>query len=280
MTMLRVALVQMTASDDPAQNLRDMTAQVRKAAAGGAGFVATPEVSNIISGSRSHQQAVLHRQADDPTLAGMRALAAELSVWVLLGSLALKTGDADGRFANRSLLIGPDGAIVAQYDKIHMFDVDLDEGESYRESRHFRPGQRAVLARTPFGALGMTICYDLRFARLFRMLAQAGAALISVPAAFTVPTGRAHWHALLRARAIETGCFILAPAQCGQHVDRQTYGHSLVVDPWGQVIAQAGEEPGVTFADLDLSLVAKARGKVPALHHDPRIEPPHDDAQQ
>jgi deaminated glutathione amidase len=216
----------------------------------------------------------LQTEADDPTLAGLRATAADLGIWLAIGSLALKTGDADGRFANRSVLINATGGIVARYDKIHMFDVDLGGPESYRESAAFRPGDRAVVADTPLGRIGLTVCYDLRFPHLHRALAQAGADLILQPAAFTVPTGRAHWQVLLRARAIETGCFVLAAAQTGSHPrsvegpERQTWGHSLAIGPWGEVLADAGTAPGVTFVDLDMAQVAAARAKVPSLRHD------------
>jgi len=270
---MRAALIQLTASDDPAANLVQTRAFLAEAAAQGADFILTPEVSNCLSTSRSHQTAVLRDQASDETLASLRADAAALGVWLLIGSLALKTGDADGRFANRSFLIGPDGGIAAQYDKIHMFDVDIDAGETYRESDGYRPGARAVLADTPLGRIGMTICYDMRFAALYRKLAQAGAQILTVPAAFSPVTGAAHWQTLLRARAIETGCFVLAPAQTGTHAatrgkSRQTHGHSLAVAPWGEVLADAGTAPGVTLVDLDLGQVNLARGRVPSLSHD------------
>lgn len=266
---LHSALIQLTSGDDPATNLPVTESYIREAHKGGASFVLTPETTNIISFSTSHQQQVLQTQASDQTLARLRLLADELSIWLLIGSLALKSGDADGRFVNRSFLIGPDGGIIAWYDKIHMFDVQLGNGESYHESRQFQPGNRAVLGQTGFGKIGLTICYDLRFPHLHRALAKAGAAIITSPAAFTVPTGQAHWQVLLQARAIETGCFILAPAQCGTHDNgRKTYGHSIAIDPWGKVIAQAQNTAGVTFAKLDLSLVANARSKIPALTHD------------
>ena len=201
-------------------------------------------------------------------------------MWLLIGSLALKTQDADGRFANRSFVIAPDGAVVARYDKIHMFDVTVSATEIYRESAGYRPGGRAVLAQIPWGALGMTVCYDVRFAYLYRDLAKAGAQVLSVPAAFNHITGAAHWEVLLRARAIETGCYVLAPAQTGFHPEtsggkgRRTHGHSLIVAPWGEVLADAGTEPGVVLADLDLEEVARARGRVPSLKHDRRYIPP------
>lgn len=267
---MRAALIQLTASDDPGENLPATEAALRRAAADGADFAATPEMTNMISSDRAHQMAVARPETEDPTLARLRALAVELGLWVLIGSLAVQPDDDPDRLANRSFLIGPDGGVVARYDKIHMFDVSVGEGEAYRESATYRPGTRAVVAHTPFARLGMTVCYDLRFPALFRSLAQAGAQVICVPAAFTVPTGQAHWHVLLRARAIETGAFILAPAQTGTHParsgpGRRTFGHSLAVGPWGEVVADAGTGPGVTIVDLDLDRVAEVRGRIPAL---------------
>ena len=270
---MRAGLVQLTVGDDPALNLPDTVARVRAAVAGGADFVLTPECTNGLSSNRARQQQVFRHEADDPTLAALRDEAARAGVWLLVGSLGLLTGDADGRFANRSFLVGPDGAIAARYDKIHMFDVNVSETEVYRESSGYRPGAAAVVAQTPFGRVGMTVCYDVRFARLYRTLAQAGADIITVPAAFNHITGAAHWEVLLRARAIETGCFVLAPAQTGFHPEqggkgRRTHGHSLVIAPWGEVLADAGDEPGVTFAEIDLAEVARARARVPSLSHD------------
>ncbi len=270
---MRAGLVQLTASDLPHENLPVTEARVREAAAAGAELVLTPEVTNIVSTSRTHQRAHLHHEADDPTLARLRTVAAELEVWLLIGSLALRTDDPEGRFANRSLLVTPGGEIAARYDKIHMFDVDISETESYRESSGFRPGDRMVLAETPWGGLGMTVCYDMRFPHLYRDLAKAGARILSVPAAFSPVTGAAHWETLLRARAIETGCFVLAPAQTGQHAAsrgkaRETHGHSLAVGPWGEVLADGGTAPGVTFVDLDMDAVDRARRRVPAIGHD------------
>ena len=277
MSRLRVGLVQLTAGDDPAANAAKLEKLVNEAADGGAGFVLTPEVSNIISSSRSHQTNVLATEAEDKTLQKMRALAKARGVWLLLGSLALKSGGPDQRFLNRSFLIAPDGEVTDYYDKIHMFDVKLGNGEHYRESAQFQPGDRAVLANTAIGKIGLTICYDLRFPHLYRALAKAGAEIITIPAAFTVPTGKAHWHTLLKARAIETSCFILAPAQTGQHsAKRATFGHSLVVSPWGEVLADAGTGEGVTFADLDLKLVAEARAQIPSLTHDRGFTAPHE----
>ncbi len=272
--ILRIALAQLTASDDPAANLPATEAAIRAAAAGGARFVLTPEATNIISANRARQQALTHAQDADPTLARLRTVAAELGVWLLIGSLLVKTDDPDGRLANRSFLIDDAGAVRARYDKIHLFDVAVDPANTHRESAAIRPGDRAVVAETPWGGVGMTVCYDMRFPALYRALAQAGAAILTVPAAFTAPTGRAHWETLLRARAIETGCFVLAPAQCGVHPAaagekaRETWGHSLAVDPWGAVLADCGAAPGVTLIDLDLDAVAQARARIPALRHD------------
>lgn len=273
MTPMKTALLQITSSDDPTANLCMVERMVRQAAGQGAGFVLTPEVTNCVSLSRTRQQAVLHTQSDDPTLARLRDVAAELGVWLSIGSLALKTDDADGRFANRGFVIGPDGAIKAWYDKIHMFDVTLSGAESYQESRGYRPGDRAVTCDTPFGRLGLSICYDLRFPHLFRGLAQAGADILLIPAAFAPATGTAHWEPLLRARAIETGAFVLAAAQTGHHPTtqgrpRQTHGHSMAISPWGAVLADAGTAPGITMVDLDPALVKDARNKIPSLTHD------------
>ena len=276
---MRIALVQLTVGDDPAANLPETVAHIRAAAAAGAGFILTPECTNALSSSRERQRALFHPEETDPTLAALRAEAARASVWLLIGSLGLLTHDADGRFANRSFLIGPDGAIVARYDKIHMFDVNVSETEVYRESSGYRPGTKAVLAQTPFGSVGMTVCYDLRFPQLYRRLAQAGAQILTVPAAFNHLTGAAHWEVLLRARAIETGCFVLAPAQTGFHPEkngkgRRTHGHSMVVAPWGEVLADAGTDQGITLVDLDLGQVAAARARVPSLQHDRAFDGP------
>lgn len=260
----------------PAENLPVILDMMREAKAGGAEFILTPEVTNCISNSRSHQREVLQHEAEDQTLAAMRAEAKALGVWLLIGSLGLKTNDADGRFANRSFMINPDGEFIARYDKIHMFDVAIDERETFRESAGYRPGTEAVLAETDFGNVGMTICYDLRFPQLHRKLTHAGATILTSPAAFSPVSGAAHWHVLLRARAIETGCFVLAPAQCGDHqvsrgAPRTTYGHSLVIAPWGEVLADGGTAPGVVFADLELSAIEAARGRIPTLTHDVEI---------
>ncbi len=276
---MRAGLVQLNVGDDPAVNLPVTVDLVRRAVAGGASFVLTPECTNALSGNRAHQRSVLRHEADDPTLAALRDEVARAGIWLLIGSLGVLTHDADGRFANRSFLIGPDGEIAARYDKIHMFDVNVSETEIYRESAGYRPGAAAVLADAGFAKIGMTVCYDLRFAHLFRTLAQAGAQILTVPAAFNHITGAAHWEVLLRARAIETGCFVLAPAQTGFHAEtggkgRRTFGHSLAIAPWGEVLADAGTEPGVTLVDLDLSQVATARARVPSLSHDSEFTGP------
>lgn len=270
---MKTALIQLCSGDDPAANLPVTAALINQAAANGAGFVLTPEVTNCVSNSHAQQEMVLRREREDLTLAALRDLAAQRGIWLLIGSLAIKTNDADGRFANRSYLIGPDGRIVARYDKIHMFDVTLSEAETYRESAGYRPGTAAVLAQMPFGGLGMSICYDLRFPQLYRALAQKGAGVLAVPSAFTPVTGAAHWQILLRARAIETGAYVLAPAQTGTHAatrgkPRQTYGHSLAVSPWGEVLGNGGSDPGVIYVDLDMAEVTKARQRIPALRHD------------
>jgi len=276
---MRAGLVQLSVGEDPAANLPVTLGFVREAAAGGAGFVLTPECTNSLSSDRALQRAVLCHEEEDPTLAALRAEAADLGIWLLIGSLGLKTHDADGRFANRSFLIGPKGQIVARYDKIHMFDVDVSPTERYRESEAYRPGTKAVVAETGFAKIGMAICYDLRFPQLFRRLAHGGAEILTLPAAFNDTTGAAHWESLIRARAIETTCFVLAPAQCGQHAahngkPRRTHGHSLAVAPWGEVLADGGTKPGVTLVEIDLARVAEARGRVPSITHDRDFEGP------
>jgi predicted amidohydrolase len=264
----------MRSGTDMMRNVEAAAALVRQAAGDGARFVATPETTHLMELKAGPLFAAAKPEAEDPGLAAFRALAEELGIWLLIGSLAVKV--AEDKAANRSFLIAPDGRIAARYDKIHMFDVDLDGGESYRESKNYRPGDKAVVAETPWGGLGLTICYDLRFAHLYRRLAQAGARLIAVPAAFTRPTGEAHWKSLLRARAIETGAFVLAPAQGGVHENgRVTWGHSLIVDPWGRVLAEApDDEPGIVAADLDLDEIERVRGRIPSLTHDRAFDGP------
>ncbi|MFT5774171.1 carbon-nitrogen hydrolase family protein [Hyphomonas sp.] len=266
MTRLRAACVQMRSGTEVAPNIAAASGLVRQAAAAGAMLIATPEMTSLLDIRPGMARPKVVAQDDDATLAAFRALAAELGVWLLLGSIAV-TLEGDDRFANRSFLIGPDGKIITQYDKIHMFDVEVGDGQTYRESRAYRPGTSAVLAETSIGPIGMTICYDLRFPALYRTLAQAGAQILTAPAAFTRVTGEAHWHVLLRARAIETGCFVIAPAQGGKHADgRETFGHSLIISPWGEILAEAdGDEPGVIWGDIDLEQVAKARARIPSL---------------
>lgn len=276
---MRAALVQLTVGDDPATNLPQTLAYIRSAATQGAQFVMTPECTNALSSNREHQRSVLRHEDQDETLAALRAQAAESGIWLLIGSLGLLTNDADGRFANRSFLISPKGEIAARYDKIHMFDVNVSETEVYRESAGYRPGTKAVLADTPLAKIGMTVCYDVRFPHLYRRLAKAGAQIITVPAAFNHITGAAHWETLLRARAIETGCFVLAPAQTGFHPEahgkgRRTHGHSLAIAPWGEVLADGGTEAGVTLVDIDLGRVEIARARVPSLSHDREFDGP------
>lgn len=276
---MRAALLQMTASDNPGHNLNVVSEMLRHAVKEGATFVLTPEVTNCVSLDRAHQASVLRHQTDDPSLAKLREEAARLGVWILIGSLALRADPPEERFVNRSFLIAPDGSIAAQYDKMHMFDVQVSAEETYCESSGYAPGDRAVLADTPFARIGMTVCYDLRFAYLYRALAHAGAEILTVPSAFSPGTGPMHWEPLLRARAIETGCFVLAPAQVGLHPastgkSRRTYGHSLAVSPWGEVLLDAGEKVGAHFVDLDLGAVEAARRKVPSLTHDRSFEGP------
>ncbi len=275
-TNFTVACVQFTAGPDPEPNLRVASDLVRRARDAGADFIMTPEASNFIEqGKRRREKA--RSEASDPFLAGMRALACETGAWLLLGSLVIDPSGEQGeaRLANRSFLVDAGGAIVARYDKIHMFDIDLPGGESYRESNAYRPGSSTVVAETPWGHLGMSVCYDVRFPHLYRALAHAGADFLTVPSVFTVPTGSAHWHVLLRSRAIENGCFVFAPAQWGEHAaGRRSYGHSLIVDPWGEVLADAGEGVGIVSARVDAARIAEVRGMVPSLRHDRVFTPP------
>ena len=267
---MRVGLVQLTSSDDPDANIPIVQGFVSEAARQAAEFILTPEVTNCVSTSRSRQEDVLRTEVEDLTLAALRAQAAELEVWLLIGSLALKSDGSDPRFFNRSFLISPNGDIAARYDKIHMFDVNLSDTETYRESDGYQPGRKAVLANVDGTPLGMTICYDLRFPYLYRGLAKSGARIMAVPAAFSPETGPDHWDVLLRARAIETGSFVLAPAQCGMHAaangrSRSTYGHTMAIDPWGRVLADGGSSPGVTMVDLKLGDVDDVRRRLPSL---------------
>ena len=263
----RVGLVQMCAGRTVDRNIAAATELIRAAARGGAQYVQTPEMTNILELDRERLLAAIKPEADDPGVTQFRFLARELGIWLHVGSLAL-VGER-GRPVNRSLLISPEGRIDARYDKIHMFDVDLPGGESYRESANYEPGREAVVAALPWGQLGMTICYDLRFPHLHRALAKAGARFLAVPAAFTKPTGLAHWHTLLRARAIENQCYVFAAGQGGCHENgRETFGHSLVISPWGEVLAEADVQPAVTFADVELQRLEDVRRQVPSLRHD------------
>lgn len=264
---MRAAVFQSRTGIDPHANAVRLLAAMAEAKAGGADMLFTPEMSGLLDQDRKRAAAHLCEEADDRVLATVRDAASRHGLWVHLGSLALK-GGSDGRLVNRGFIIDDKGAIRARYDKIHLFDVDLPTGESWRESAAYAPGERSVIATTPWARIGLSICYDMRFPDLYRSLSDAGAELLSVPAAFTVPTGKAHWHVLLRARAIEAGAFVIAAGQCGQHDDgRSTFGHSLVVDPWGEVLLDMGEEEGVGFADIDLARLADVRARVPALRH-------------
>ena len=267
MATFKVACIQTSSTREVADNVATVSAQIARARADGADLICTPENVGLMEPNRAARLQKAEPEASHRGLDGFRAAAARSGAWVLIGSLAVKL-DGD-KLANRSFLIDGSGNVVAKYDKIHMFDVDLVGGECYRESATFRAGDRAVLAQTPWGPLGMTVCYDLRFAHLYRALAQAGASFLTIPSAFTRPTGSAHWHVLLRARAIETGCYVFAPAQCGEHAEgRKTYGHSLIVAPWGEMLADGGEAVGIVSAEIDPAKVHEARGMVPSLQHD------------
>jgi predicted amidohydrolase len=268
-----VACVQMNSGREIGPNIETASSLIRQARKAGADFILTPENTTCIEPIRERVLANAHGEDSHPAIPAFQALAAETGAWLLIGSLTIKLDPKT--CANRSFLFGPKGQIAARYDKIHMFDVDLANGETYRESATFRPGRQAVTAELPWGRLGLTICYDMRFAYLYRALALAGSSFITVPAAFTRPTGQAHWHVLLRVRAIETGCFIFAPAQTGEHAEsRKTYGHSLIVAPWGEILADAGEDVGIVTATIDPAKVSEARGMVPALKHDREFAPP------
>jgi len=265
------ALVQMRAGRDPKANLEAVLAAVEDAKRAGADYVQTPEMTNIFEARRDRLLAAIAADDDDPTLARLRQAARALSINLHVGSLAIKVSPE--KAVNRSFLIDRRGDVVARYDKIHMFDVDLAGGESYRESNTYRAGELAVVADLPWGRLGLTICYDLRFPALYRALAEAGASFVAIPSAFTRQTGEAHWHVLLRARAIENGCFVLAAAQGGKHENgRETFGHSLIVDPWGRILAEAGTEPGLLVAEIDPAEAVAARAKIPSLLHGRRFE--------
>jgi predicted amidohydrolase len=271
--MTRIALYQARTGIDPEANARALAAAVEDAAAGGAAILFTPEMSGLLDRDRSRADAHLRVEAADPVLAAIRSAAAQAGIWVHLGSLAVRDEES-GKLNNRAFLIDSSGEIRATYDKLHLFDVDLATGESWRESASYAPGGRAVVAATPAGPLGLSICYDLRFPDLYRALTDAGAQLLAIPAAFTVPTGEAHWHVLMRARAIEAGAYVVAAAQSGRHEDgRETFGHSLVVGPWGDVLLDMGVKEGVGFADIDLAEVEAVRARLPALRHRRAIPP-------
>ena len=267
----KVGLVQMRSGVDPQANLATALAAIEDAARAGAGYVLTPEMTNIMEVKRDRLFATIVDEEIDSTLAALREAARKHSIYVHIGSLAVKV--SPDKAANRSFLIDRRGEVIARYDKIHMFDVDLANGESYRESRNYRPGDLAVIADLPWGRLGLTVCYDLRFPALYRALAEAGASFLSIPSAFTRQTGEAHWSVLLRARAIENGAFVFAAAQGGKHENgRETYGHSLVVDPWGRILAEGDTEPGLILADIDPAQVTAARSRIPSLLHGRRFE--------
>ena len=277
----KAAMIQMRSGLKPSTNIDEAARLIGEARSAGAHYVLTPEMTNILAAKREQLFAVVMEEEADSSLATLRELARKLGIYVHIGSLAIKV--SHDRAANRSFLVDPKGNIVARYDKIHMFDVDLADGESYRESRNYRPGELAVLADLPWGRLGLTVCYDLRFPALYRALAEAGATMLTIPSAFTKQTGEAHWHVLIRTRAIENGSFVFAAAQGGKHENgRDTYGHSLIVDPWGRIIAEGGTEPGVVMAEIDPAQIANARARIPSLQHgrrfevvEPMVEPAH-----
>lgn len=267
----RMALVQMCSGRVVDKNVDAAETLIREAAKGGAAYVLTPEMTTLMELDRARLLAAVTPEEGNAAIAQFTALARELGIWLHIGSMPVLVGD--DKLANRSYLIAPEGRIVARYDKIHMFDVDLGSGESYKESANYDPGRHAVLAELPWGNLGMTICYDLRFPHLYRALARAGAKFLAVPAAFTRPTGMAHWHMLLRARAVESQAFVFAAGQGGQHENgRETFGHSLVISPWGEILAEGHEHPAVVFADIDLQLLDDVRRRVPSLQHDRPFE--------
>lgn len=263
---MKVAVLQMTAGIDPAENAATLVQAVREARTGGANVLFTPEMSNLIDRNRVRAAETIRSEGEDHVLAEVRAAAAEHGLWVHLGSLAVRGDTLDAKWRNRAFVIAPDGSIAARYDKIHLFDVDLASGESWRESAVYEGGEQAVAVQLPGAVLGLSICYDIRFSAVYSALSRAGTDIIAVPAAFTVPTGQAHWHVLLRARAIENACFVVAAAQTGTHEDgRSTYGHSLVIDPWGDVLLDMGEAPGLGFAELELTRIADVRSRVPVI---------------
>ncbi len=277
MNNFKVACVQLRAGNDVAANIKTVTDFIREAAAKGADYIITPETSHLMEMNPKRLFANTAFEHEEAAIQSFADLAAELGIWLHIGSLAIKLSDT--KVANRAYVFTPQGKIAATYDKLHMFDVDLSGGESYRESKNYQPGDKAVMVDMPWGRVGLTICYDLRFPHLYRAMAQNGAGYLTVPAAFTKNTGKDHWHILLQARAIENGCFVFAPSQGGTHENgRETYGHSLIISPWGDILAQADEEPGVIMADIDPALIAEARTRIPALQHDRQFELVHNGA--
>jgi deaminated glutathione amidase len=280
MAVFRAAAVQMRTGIDVTENVAEAERLIRAAAAAGADYVLTPEMTTVLDRDRDRLMQAIRPEESDPSLTRFRGLAGELRIHLHIGSMAIKLGEPDGSagqaaIANRAFLIGPDGNLIARYDKIHMFDVDLAGGESYRESRLYRPGHAAVVADLPWARLGLSVCYDVRFPNLYRVLARSGASVIAIPAAFTKTTGEAHWHVLVRARAIETGSFVVAAAQGGHHQDgRDTYGHSMIVDPWGKIVAEAETDPGFILAEIDPALSATMRGRIPALANEKTFSAP------
>lgn len=268
-TTFKAALVQITAGPEPAENAERNVGYLEQAAAAGADFVMFPEVCNMIEPDRPSCRAKARPAFEDETLKRLCACAGKLGVWVLVGSIVAQSEDTPGKLANRSFMINGNGEIVGSYDKIHLFDVDVGSGNVYRESDTYRPGKSLTLVDTPWGPFGMTVCYDMRFPHMYRELAKAGAVMLSAPSAFTQPTGEAHWHTLLRARAIECGAFVFAPAQTGEHAGgRKTYGHSLAVGPWGEVLVDGGTDTGISYVEIDTAKSAEARSRIPSLQHD------------
>jgi deaminated glutathione amidase len=267
MSVFRAACIQLRSSDDVRDNIRTTVELIREARREGAHLVMTPENTTLMAPDGGAKLERSFNEDRDPALPAFRELAQELGIWLLIGSLAIRVSAT--KTANRSFFISPSGTIAARYDKIHLFDVDLPSGEKYRESNTVAGGEEAVLVQSPWGKIGLSICYDVRFPQLYRKLAKAGAFALTVPSAFTETTGKAHWHTLLRARAIENGAFVFAPAQGGVHANgRHTYGHSLIIAPWGEILAEGDTNPGIVMADIDPNLVVEARGRIPSLQHD------------
>ncbi len=277
MNNFNVACIQLRAGNDVAENIKTVTDFIREAAAKGADYIITPETSHLMEMNTKRLFASTAFESDEAAIQTFANLAAELGIWLHIGSLAIKLSDT--KVANRAYVFTPQGKTAAIYDKMHMFDVDLSGGESYRESKNYQPGDKAVMVDMPWGRVGLTICYDLRFPHLYRAMAQNGAGYLTVPAAFTKNTGKDHWHILLQARAIENGCFVFAPSQGGTHENgRETYGHSLIISPWGDILAEADEEPGIIIANIDPALIAEARSRIPALQHDRQFELVYNDS--